>query len=520
MGTWLNPGNSGFADIVSDRYVDKTGLIADVNEAISTPRKLICVSRPRRFGKSFAAQMLCAYYDRSCDSHSLFDGLMISSDPSYERHLNAYNVIYLDIASIVSVARDGDVVAFIERAITGELCSEYTDLRAGEALFITLNRAVEGSGVKFVIIIDEWDAPIREETKSTAAYLQFLRSLFKNSGVTAKLFAAVYMTGIMPITKIRTQSALSDFTEYTMLTPGPLAEYIGFTEEEVKSLCQEYRVDYDEMKRWYDGYRFRRVSSIYNPNSVMKAIQYDTFDSYWSKSSSADNLLDFIRWDVDGLRQAIIELMSGIEIHLDTAGYNNDMTYDSRDAALTMFVHLGYLSYDQQTGTVRIPNEEIRLEFARALRQTTNAETVKRVRESVELIVDTIQGNCEAVAEQIRKVHLETTNPLNANSENSLRAVIQVAYFAYKDYYVKLEELPTGLGYADIVYIPVKGKGVPALVVELKWNRSADCAIRQIKEKRYVDRIEGLGGEALLVGISYDRQSGAYECQIEPWFFE
>lgn len=368
------------------------------------------------------------------------------------------------------------------------------------------------------MIIDEWDAPIREFSDAAGdRYLLFLRMLFKSSATTAKLFAAVYMTGILPIKKIRTQSALSDFREYTMLRPGPFAEYVGFTEDEVRGLCGEYGIDFSDMKRWYDGYELKGVGPVYNPNSVMNAIENGDFDSYWSQSSAADNLLDFIKWDVDGLRQAIIELMGGVALEIDTIGYNNDLTYDTRNAAMTMFVHLGYLAYNQANKTVRIPNEEIRLEFERTVRKSGDAVTVQRVRESDRLIMDTIHGNAEAVAAQVKRVHREVSSPLNRNSEASLRAAIQVAYFAYKDYYLKLEELPTGKGYADIVYIPKPGKSVPALLVELKWNHDADTAIRQIRERGYAEGVKDFGPELLLVGIGYDRDGKEYTCSIEKW---
>ncbi len=517
MGTYLNPGNSGFARNLRTRYIDKTGLISVVNSTIDTSMNLTCISRPRRFGKSYAAQMLCAYYDRTVDSHELFDGLAIAHREDYEKHLNKYDVIYLNMTDVLGETLPSDFVTFIKRSILRELREAYPTVEQVEGFAASLVSAVEALGSKFIMIIDEWDAPLRECPEIDKEYLDFLRSLFKSSATTAKLFAAVYMTGILPIKKVKTQSALSDFEEYTMLNPGLFAEYVGFTEEEVEALCDEYGVSFPEMKRWYDGYELRKVGSVYNPNSVMKAIRNEAFDSYWSQSSAADNLLDFISRDVAGLRRTILELMGGVEIEIDTTGYNNDLTYTTRDAALTMLVHLGYLSYNQSTRAVRIPNEEIRLEFARTIRDDRNPETMKRVQESDRLIMDTIHGNEEAVAEQIRRVHMETTNPLNANNENALRAVIQVAYFAYKDYYLKLEELPTGEGYADIVYFPRQGKGVPALLVELKWNKDADSAIRQIKDRQYPAALEDYGGELLLVGISYDRESKSYECRIEPW---
>lgn len=381
MGTYLNPGNSGFSDICSGRYVDKTGLISVLNGTISTPEKLTCISRPRRFGKSYAAQMLCAYYGKGCDSRPLFDRLSIASDPSYEKHLNQYNVIFFDIAA-VKPSCDGfkALIPFLRERMNAELLEAAPSLRISDDLPTTLLNAVEALGVKFVMIIDEWDAPIRECPQAATAYLELLRQLFKNATITARLFAAVYMTGILPIKKMKGQSAISDFEEYTMLDPGPFEEYVGFTTKEVEEICAEYKADLSEMKHWYDGYQMSETGSVYNPNSVVKAARRKRFDTYWSQSSAADNLMDFIRWDVAGLRQAVIELMGGVEIEIDTAGYDNDLTYTTRDAALTMFVHLGYLSYSRERKTVRIPNEEIRLEFARTLKQSANAETMKRVK--------------------------------------------------------------------------------------------------------------------------------------------
>lgn len=517
MGTYLNPGNSGFARCLRSQYIDKTMLLDVVNGMIDSPMNLICRSCPRRFGKSYAAQMLSAYYDKSVDSHALFDGLAISRTADFARHLNQYNVIYLDMASVVSVTSEDQTVPFLVRNITQELCEAFPGLSAEEAFYDTLRNAVEMTGTKFIMIIDEWDAPIREQPGGGMSYLFFLRSLFKNSGLTAKLFAAVYMTGIFPVKKVKTQSALSDFEEYTMLDPEPFETFIGFTEEEVRQLCAQTQTDFSEMKRWYDGYPIQNAGSIYNPNSVMKAIRKKRFDSYWTQSSSADNLLDYINRDVSGLRETILKLMGGVEVEIDTTGYNNDLTYTTTDAALTMLVHLGYLSYNQQTKKVRIPNEELRLEFARTIRDDPHPETMKRVSESIQLIMDTVHKDAAAVAEQIRRVHMETTNPLNANREDSLRAVIQVAYFAYKDYFIKLEELPTGKGYADIVYLPKRGMDIPALVVELKWNNDASGAISQIKQKQYPAALEGYGGDILLVGINYDKSSKKYDCMIEDW---
>ena len=522
MGTYLNPGNSGFSGIRNDIYIDKSGLIGLINQTIETPRRLTCISRPRRFGKSFAAQMLCAYYDKTCDSSGLFKDLSIAKERSYATHLNKYDVIYLNMTDVLGETTVEDLTGFIKRNVVRELQEAYPSLAVVEGFGATLVNAVEAAGNKFIMIIDEWDAPIRENPNIQREYLEFLRTLFKSSATTAKTFAAAYMTGILPIKKDGSQSAISDFQEFTMLKPGPFAPYVGFTEEEVQHLCEDGNSDFSEMKAWYDGYSLRGVGSIYNPNSVVKSLLYGDYDSYWTETSSAGSLMNYISRDANGLRKTVAELIGGVEVVVDTKGFSNDLiTFRGRDDILTLLIHLGYLAYDESTRKARIPNEEVRLEFVRTIRQDVSLDTMKRVQESDRLIMDTVHMNAEAVAEQIEKVHIEATNPLNANNENSLRAVIQLAYFSYKDHYMKMEELPTGYGYADIVYLPKQSEMVPALVIELKWDQSADAAIEQIKHRKYPTVLQGYGGDILLVGINYDKDAPAgqrkYTCKIEKW---
>lgn len=524
MGMYVNPGNSGFAGIRNDRYVDKSGLIALINETLNTPRKLTCISRPRRFGKSFAAKMLCAYYDKTCDSSGLFCGLAIAEDEkinsSYLQHLNQYDVIYLDMTNICGKAGPQDFLSFIENRVTEELLKAYPELKAGSTFDETLLSCTELTGSKFIMIIDEWDAPIRERPEVQKEYLHFLRTLFKGSGTTDRIFAAAYMTGILPIRKDGSQSAISDFQEFTMVFPGPYAEYVGFTEAEVKELCQESGSDYLAMKQWYDGYHLEDTGSVYNPNSVMAAIRNRRFRSYWTETSASRSLMEYISLDFDGMSRTAAELLGGIPVPVDTNGFSNDLvTFRDRDDVLTLLIHLGYLAYDETEQTARIPNEEIRLEFARAIRGVKREETIRRVRESDQLILDTVRGNEEAVAAQIGKIHAEETAILFYNNEQALRSVIKLAYFSYKDYYLKFEELPAGDGYADLIYLPKKTSPLPALVIELKWNQSAAGGIDQIRKKKYPAALKGYGGEILLVGIGYEKAAGEgqrrHTCRIE-----
>ncbi len=529
-GRYVNPGNSGFAEILRSEYVDKTELIHLVNQSIGTVQKLNCISRPRRFGKSYAAKMLCAYYDCSCDSNELFQSLAIGKTEDYRRHLNQYNVICFDVTGFLSEAvQKGSgicgVVGRISEELKRDLISLFPYLDPEVSLSDCLLKCVEKENRPFVFIIDEWDAIIREakdDLETQYAYLNLLRDWFKNISFTPRVVAAAYMTGILPIKKDGSQSAISDFEEYTMVKPGLFGKYVGFTEEEVKGLCRKHKVDFSDMKQWYDGYHFRTVPSVYNPNSVMKAIRNDDFDSYWTETSAAEGLMDYISRDYSGLTKAIAELIGGIEVKVSTTGFANDLTtFKGTDDVLTLLIHLGYLAYQEETKTVRIPNEEIRREFQKLIRVVPHEATMQRVKESDRLFLDTIQKNEEAVAAQIERIHREETSPQHDNREDSLRSVIKLAYYTYKDHYLQFEELAGGEGYADIVYLPLRDSEWPALIVELKWNHKAEGAIEQIRKKQYPDAIKDYGGRILLVGISYEKDAPAGErrhtCRIEEY---
>ena len=526
MGTYLNPGNNGFAGICDEHYVDKSGMIDLINKTIETSRRLTCVSRPRRFGKSFAAQMLCAYYDKTCDSHELFRNLEIAKCRTYEKHINRYDVIYVDLTGVNPYTDDyNTLVPFLISTLTEEIRLAYPNVQAGDDFSTTLLNTVSETGNKFVMIIDEWDAPIREAKDRLAVqeeYLKFLRALFKNSGVTNRVFAAAYMTGILPIKKDGSQSAISDFEEYSVIKPRMYGEYVGFTEREVQNLCTKHGVSFALMKQWYDGYSFREIGSVYNPNSVMKALRYNDFDSYWAETSAATGLMEYISKDYNGLTKTIAELIGGVEVKVNTSGFANDLvTFRSKDDVLTLLIHLGYLAYDSEKRTVHIPNEEIRLEFSKIIREVDHAETRKRLLESDQLIDNTIHLREEAVAAQIEKVHSEETAALHYNSEQSLRSTIKLAYYTYRDHYVQFEELPGGKGFADVVYLPKRDSSYPILVVELKWDQDAKGAIAQIKDRQYQKPLEGFGSRILLVGISYDKDAPAGErkhnCVIEEF---
>ena len=526
MGTYLNPGNSGFAEMLKSDYVDKTGLISIINSSIGTKRKLNCISRPRRFGKSFAAQMLCAYYDKTCDSHELFSGYCITEDSNYEKNLNKYDVIYWDMTGIKPYTDNyRTLVPFLIRSLTAEIKQQYPSVIAKEDLSSTLVDTVEKAANKFIIIIDEWDAPIRENPVMQTEYLEFLRSLFKNSGTTSKIFAAAYMTGILPIKKDGSQSAISDFREYSVLMPGEFAGFVGFTEEEVKRICEEKDIDFEKMKFWYDGYTIGKEHSIYNPYSVMQALETGVFSSYWKKTSAAETLMTYIDMDQDDLQDTIARLIAGESVIVDTDSFQNDVeTFTCKDDVLTLLTHLGYLTYEEEpdsydddsvVGLVKIPNEEVRSEFDKILRKAKHKRLIELVRKSDKLLQDTLNGKSGAVAKAIADVHDSEYAPTYYSNEQSLRYVVKMAYISCVDQYAKVEELPSGHGLADVVFLPKRRSTLPAMIVELKWNKDAEGAIKQIKEKNYPKVLSNYGGRIVLVGINYDEDTKMHTCVIE-----
>jgi len=539
MGMYLNPGNSGFFRITKKDYIDKTGLINVFNGAIGTSDNLICISRPRRFGKSYAALMLCAYYDRSCDSHELFSKYDISKEPDYKTHLNRYHVISIDVSGFISEAKKKnlplrDIPFTIDRAILSEVLELYPDLRKSDNLNEVLLELVNNTGTQIVFIIDEWDSMIREAKEDDNAqdrYLNLLRGWFKNNNFTPKAVAAAYMTGILPIKKDGSQSAISDFREYTMLNPGPFAEYVGFTDSEVKVECQNKGQSFEKMKKWYDGYTVGSEHSVYNPYSVMQALQSGKFSSYWKKTSAAETLMTYIDMDLDGLQSDIARLIADESIIVNTDSFQNDVeNFTCKDDVITLLIHLGYLSYDEISesyeddadnlvGIAKIPNDEVRTEFDSILRKAKHQNLVKLVKKSDQLLKDTLDFNADAVAKAISDVHDSEYAPTFYNNEQSLRYVIKMAYISSVDQYVKLEELPSGKGIADIAFIPSRLSNLPAMIVELKWNHSSEGAIAQIKAKNYPKCLENYGGDVVLVGINYDEKKKVHTCNIERYIF-
>ena len=521
MGIYINIGNEGFRSARNSEYVDKSGLIAVINNTLETEKRFTCVTRCRRFGKSMAAKMLCAYYDRSCDSRSLFADLTIAHDPSFDKHLNKYPVIYLDVTNFTTRETPiGEVVALIQKEVKAEILSVYPDtvVEADDDLMAVLTKVADHYQEKFIMIIDEWDAICREASEDREAmdrYVKLLRRLFKGSN-SGQVFAGVYMTGILPIKKYKTESALNNFTEYSMVDPRRLDRYFGFTNEEVKGLAKKYGTDFDELEKWYDGYQIGNQPSMFNPNSVIQAIDSDWCSSYWGKTGAYDAVADYIQMNYDGLKDDIILMLGGGRCRVNTTKFRNDIsTIQSRDDVLTVLIHLGYLSYDRRAGECYVPNYEVSEEMSNAVEETNWNNVANALRQSRQLLQATLDGDEEAVARGVDAAHDENTSILSYNNENSLACVLSIAYYYAKNDYIIHREYPSGKGFADLVLIPRKNVDSPAIVLELKYDKDADSAIDQIKQKQYPDKVKEYADRLLLVAISYDKKQKKHQCIIE-----
>ena len=523
MGTYINVGNEGFQRVRRSEYVDKSGLIDVVNNTLFTEQSLSCVTRCRRFGKSMAAKMLCAYYDYSCDSRKLFADLEIASHPSFEEHLNKYPVIYLDITNFTTRGIPCmDIVPAIQQEVKEELCRLYPDAESNpkDDLMAALIKIADCYNIRFIMIIDEWDAICREasgESASMDKYVNFLRRLFKGSN-TAQVFAGVYMTGILPIKKYKTESALNNFMEYSMVEPGNMGQYFGFTKNEVKALASKYGMDFDELEKWYDGYQIGDELSIFNPNSVIQAVTRRRCKSYWASTGAFDAVANYIQMNFEGLKDDIIRMLAGGRVKVKTTKFQNDISViRSRDDVLTVLIHLGYLSYEWRKKECYIPNYEVAGEMENAVEDTNWTNVIKSLQRSEDLLQATLDCDCEAVARGVDAAHDENTSILSYNNENSLACVLSIAYYYAHNDYVIHRELASGKGFADLVLIPRKNVTSPAIVLELKYDKDADSAIEQIKRKEYPAKIAEHTDDLLLVGINYDKEKKTHECKIEKF---
>ena len=393
MGRFVNPDNSAFqVALNSEIYVDKTGLLAYTNQVMHTDRAWICSSRPRRFGKSITANMLAAYYSRGCDSKQMFAGLSIAREESFAKHLNQYDVIHFDVQwCCMDAGGPEHVTAYINQQILQELREAYPEAvpAAEKTAYGAMSCIYAAAGKKFVVIVDEWDVMIRDAAANQAAqetYINFLRGMFKGTEPT-RFIALAYLTGILPIKKVKTQSALKNFDEFTMLDAS--------------------------VRRWYDGYRLAGCH-VYNPKAVVSVMLRGGFKSYWSNTGTYEAIRPLLDMDFDGLKAAVLAMLSGDSAGVRVRSFQNDVvSLRSRDDVLTLLIHLGYLAYDEGTQTAFIPNEEIRSEFAEAVEENRWNEWMEFQRESA------MTGGRRSTNAGLKNIRRGSLCPSNKNGAGS-----------------------------------------------------------------------------------------------------
>lgn len=533
MGIYLNPGSDRYEEALrTEIYVDKTNMISFLNSVVNTKRKYVAVSRPRRFGKTTTADMISAYYDCSINARDLFEDKKISTNPKlyeagregkkspWDIYLNKFYVIHVNMVDLATETGSIPEMLFsLEKAVMRELREEWPnadrDMQGG--LRLLMQEIYNREKARFVIVIDEWDCIFREfkeDTDGQRLYLDFLRDWLKDKSY----IALAYITGILPIKKYGQHSALNMFGEYSMLQPQQLAEYVGFTDEEVRELCEKHGRSYDDIKAWYDGYDLYGIIppgekepeeyQIYNPYSVVQAVITGRICDYWNATETYEALSVHINRNFDGLKDMVMLLMEGKRIPVNTRKYQNDMSsMANADDVLTLLIHLGYLAYDSERRESYIPNREILDEYRNTVEGNGEWDQLYSVlARSQKLLEATWAGDEDEVARLVEDAHMRAGN-LTYNSEAVLSYAVRLAYFNAEQYYTLIPEMQAGRGYADLAYIPSpKYPDKPAILVELKWNKDAETAMTQILDRRYPDSLEKYRGNIILVAIDYNKE--------------
>ena len=551
MGNILNPDKENSFIRLANRknkylFVDKTDFIEKTNKRLNEDNRFLAVTRPRRFGKTVTAHMLSAYYSKGYAGQKIFDDLKIFKDENYAEHLNKYNVIYIDVNSIkdkyISYKSDkalyikgiDDIVDFLQYMVIQELKEnnnyaeqiEKAPLVGKKSLLSALEVVCKYTGEQFIFIMDEWDLIYREFQNENALqekFIELLRGLFKSDDGQA-CFALAYLTGILPIKKYNSQSALNNFDEFNMLSSGDLAPYFGFTEDEVAEISRtsDCKVSHHDLKEWYEGYQINGID-IYNPNSVCKAISRNECISYWSGTSSNEEVVNLINMNFDGIKDDIIHLIEGSSIQFSCTTFQNDMvSIKTKDDIFSLLVCLGYLGCVDDGGDYRlayVPNKEIRTALSSIVKAQPWFNSMPIIERSQSLFDAITTLDNDKTAKIITEIHNSpNVSLLTYNREESMVfCLISGLMWRTEREYECFRELQSGKGSADLIYVPKRNIHLPILLIEFKYGQSADEAMNQIKEKEYFRRyIDGdYPNDILLVGINYNPKTKEHQCLIE-----
>ena len=497
-------------------FVDKTRLIKKINSLIGIKDRFVCITRPRRFGKTLNAMMLASYYSKNADFKELFDRLEISKSASYKEHMNKHNVIYMTFNQIpnTNCAYDdfiGRYTYFLLKDLK-EICPE---MEVNEKMLLSdmFDHIYQKQGNGFIFILDEWDYIFNNNLFSEndrKAFLEFLRDLLKDK----PYVELAYMTGVLPIAKYSSGSALNMFKEYNMLNDSKYDKYFGFTLAEVENLCKKQsKITFEELKMWYDGYKTYSGLDVFNPRSVVYALSDGVCQSYWTNTGPMDEISYYIENNVEEIQNDIVQMVSGIPLNIHLEGYSAEqINLNTRDEILSAMTVYGFLSYHDETLT--IPNKELKMKFDYSLKNHQMGAISKLVLKSNEMLEATLRKDTETMEQLIQEAHDINIPIIKYNDENSLACIVTLVYLSARSKYKIVREMPAGVGFADFIFYP-NDKSKPAFILELKKNSTPDEALKQIKEKRYITALKDYTGKKLAVGISYDEKLKKHSVKIE-----
>jgi len=498
----------------TDYFVDKSNIIGKTNKIINTANCYICITRPRRFGKSSVAHMLGGYYSKAVDSKEIFDRLNISKFDCYEEDLNKYNVINISFNKIPEIGKSFDAyMDMIKTSLINDIKEAFPQIESKK--YFTISDMLSDTGEKFIFIFDEWDYIFTNNlfVENQNDFLEFLRNLLKDQ----PYVALAYMTGVLPIKKYSSGSALNMFDEFTFLKDRIFGEYFGFTEEEVVDLCNKNRkMQFKNLESWYNGYLTAKGIKVYNPRSVVKALQNNYCESYWTNTGAMDEVAEYLKYNVLEIRDEVIEMVSGqeIDIIIDEEFRAGQRSPRTKEEIYSAMIVLGFLAY--YDGYLKIPNKELMKEFEKALKDESFGYISEIIDNSKRMLKSTVNGDAKNVESILHDIHNSEIPILQYNDENSLSCVLTLAYLSARDTYRVEREEKSGKGYADFTFHPRRKNDI-AFIVELKKDETPEVAINQIRKKEYVEKFrkENEDRNVLAVAICYDSKEKEHKCKIE-----
>ena len=518
-------------DIAVEPYVDKSMLINKLNPLIKTRNRYVCITRPRRFGKTMNANMLGAYYTQDYDAYEYFKDLKIAQVESFKEHINKYHVIYIDFSKMPEDCDNYDqYISRIINRLKKDLIREYpdADYEEEDALWDILDCIFDMyDGQKFIFVMDEWDCVFHKAfitREDQQKYISFLSNLLKDHGYVE----LSYMTGILPIAKYSSGSELNMFLEYTMASEEKFNEYFGFTESEVDDLFQKYleicatpMITREQLRLWYDGYATKAGERMYNPRSVVTALSNNNIGNYWTSSGPYDEIFYYIKNNVADVKADLVLMVSGEAVQAKVREYAAaSMNLSTKNEIFSAMVVYGFLSYEN--GRVRIPNKELMEKFDEMLQKEESLGYIYRLaKESDQMLKATLANDTKTMEKILSYVHDTETPILSYNHETELSAIVNLAYLSARDQYHIEREDKAGKGFVDFIFYPYD-RTTDGVILELKVDKKPEYAISQIKEKQYALRFKGklaekqqFTGRILAVGINYDKETKQHRCKVE-----